>query len=400
MTSIADHLVFLISAPRSGSTMLMRVLHASGVVHVLPEPHIIPPLAHLGFRARVRHAPYDPLQAGRGLRAFVQQSLPKGERDYLEALRACSDRLYDRAWSGAPAGARLLLDKTPANALEPRFLARLYPRARYLVLTRHPAGLFHSYAHSFFDGDFRAAGEHNPVLARYLPRIAWLLRQEKLRLLHVRYEDFLGQPERELARICRFLAIPCAPEALDYGRVPLQRQGPGDPTGVERFQRPEPARAAAWMARMDDEAVRVVAQQLARVPDQDLRDWGTPRGQLWRGLGERRGGAHERRWDRWSAERRLLRWGRKVAGRQPWRGLLRRLRGWRCWGGRDSEMGAERGRLARFLTMERLPWAERKSAATRPVPAAAARSTSAAACAAAASRRPTPPRSASAPTSC
>jgi hypothetical protein len=43
------------------------------------------------------------------------------------------------------------LDKTTANALVLPFLQRLYPDAKYVVLTRHPLAVFSSYANSFFN---------------------------------------------------------------------------------------------------------------------------------------------------------------------------------------------------------------------------------------------------------
>ena len=67
------------------------------------------------------------------------------------------------------------LDKTPANALVLPFLQRLYPDAKYVVLTRHPLAVFSSFANSFFDGDWEGAHAFNPILERYVPAMATFL---------------------------------------------------------------------------------------------------------------------------------------------------------------------------------------------------------------------------------
>jgi hypothetical protein len=66
-------------------------------------------------------------------------------------------------------GKAMFLDKTPAYGLVLPFLAKLYPRARYVVLTRHPLAVLSSYAGSFFEGDYDAAVAFNDILGRYVP---------------------------------------------------------------------------------------------------------------------------------------------------------------------------------------------------------------------------------------
>ena len=64
-----EKLIFLVSAPRSGSTLLMRILNATDTISARSEPHLLPPLAHLGYWRRVDKAPYDQIQAQNAIRA-------------------------------------------------------------------------------------------------------------------------------------------------------------------------------------------------------------------------------------------------------------------------------------------------------------------------------------------
>jgi len=280
-----DRLIFLLSPPRAGSTLLMRVLNATSHIYSRPEPHLVPPLAHLGFWDVVDRAPYDQLQSQQAVRAFVRD-LPGGEEDYWAACRAYLDVLYGRMLEQSEGGERYFLDKTPANALVLPFLARVYPRARYIVLTRHPAAVFCSFANSFFEGDFEAAERFNPVLSRYVPAMADFLRQDAVACLHVGYEDLVANPEAVLEKISGYLEIPFEPEALDYQRKPVEGRGLGDPIGVGQHDRPVTDSVHKWAPELaaDRSKFDAVARQLARVPDEDLATWGHPVGSLWEPL--------------------------------------------------------------------------------------------------------------------
>ena len=177
-------LVFIIGAQRSGTTLLERILSSHSMIKGGTEPHILTPLAHLGLWSKVDKAPYDHIVAALGQQAFVEH-LPNQEEDYWQACRAYCDILYDKYMSGS--GKQVCLDKTPEYATVLPFINKIFPDAKYIVLTRHPVAIFSSFANSFFDGDYRLAQEHEPLLDRYIPPIADFLRQTKIEFLHVCY---------------------------------------------------------------------------------------------------------------------------------------------------------------------------------------------------------------------
>jgi hypothetical protein len=207
--------------------------------------------------------------------------LPGGESDYLEALRAYTDRVY--AGLLEPSGRAHLLDKTPAYALVLDFVAKLYPKARYVVLTRHPIAIWSSYVESFFDGDFEAAHRHNPILERYVPAIARFLRERKVPQHAVRYEDLVRDPETQGQSLCAFLGLPWEPRIVEYGREaaaagPTSR-GLGDPITVARETRPTTKSLAKWAQDLAGNPARIAQAQriLASLLDEDLATWGYTR---------------------------------------------------------------------------------------------------------------------------
>ena len=207
---------FVVGSPRSGSTLLARMIGSHSAVYGRPEPHLLTPLAHLGYFDNVDKAPYDHVLAAESTRQFVED-LPAGEQDYVDALRAYTDLLYERMLSTRP-GKQVFLDKTPAYALVLDFIARIYPDARFVVLTRHPLAVFSSYAESFFDGDYQAAHDYNPITERYVPALAGFLRNSGLPLCHVVSSTLVAHPEAELTRVFNFLSLANEECAMDHCR--------------------------------------------------------------------------------------------------------------------------------------------------------------------------------------
>jgi hypothetical protein len=306
-----DRLLFVIGPPRSGSTLLARMLGAHAEIFAPAEPHLLTPLAHLGFYETVERAPFDPVISQGAIRELVK-TLPNGEGDYLAALRAYSDRLYASLLEAS--GRRLLLDKTPAYALVLDFVAKLYPRARYVVLTRNPLAVWSSYVQSFFDGDHESALRFNPILERYVPAVARFLREAPVAIHRVRYEELVAEPEPQMRALCAFLGLAFEPGMVDYGEAgaPLSTaRGLGDPITVAREKRPTTRSLARWTEELagNPDKVQQAREILARLADEDLAAWGFARGELLAELAAIPGAGPTRRrarLTRHAVERRLL----------------------------------------------------------------------------------------------
>jgi len=304
-----ERLIFLIGAPRSGTTLLARMMGAHSAIYQRAEPHLITPIAHLGFYGSVQKAPYDPVNAAQAIQELVAD-LPRGEEDYLDALRAYTDTLYSRLLATAP-GKRFFLDKTPAYALVLPFLTKLYPKAHYVVLTRHPLAILSSWVESFFDGDYRVALDHNPLLARYVPALARMLREQPVPSVHVRYEELVRDPETHLRRVCDHLGIPFEAEAIAYGERGDAPKGLGDPTGVARHTRPVTSSVSKWAAEIaaTPETLALVSKLVDELDPADLETLGYPRAEIIEQLEAARGAPVSVRREaptRYALERKLL----------------------------------------------------------------------------------------------
>ena len=319
-------LLFLLGAPRSGTTMLERVLSSHSMIRGGPEPHLLTPLAHLGVWANVGKAPYDHIVAALGQKAFVEQ-LPAREADYWAACRAYSQLLYDRYMLGT--NKTVCLDKTPEYATVLPFLCKVWPDAKYVVLTRHPAAVFASFANSFFDGDFEITQAHDPIVERYVPALAAFLRQSKVPFLHVRYEDFVQAPGPLLKQIHEYVGVPYEPETLDYSKAAGSSNGLGDPIGVKQYKEPSTQSLDKWADELAAEPAKFafLKSMLARVDPADLARLGYPAETLWQPVEARLASGTprvraRRKLDRYALERKAIVRGRALVQRSQ---ALRKL---------------------------------------------------------------------------
>lgn len=282
-----ERMIFVIGSPRSGSTMMQRMLGSHKDVYTHPEPHIVTPLAHLGFYANVEKAPFDHINAAEAIKEYVEE-LPLKHCDYFDACAAYLDVLYGRMIEKS--GKNMMLDKTPAYALVLPFLVKVYPNAKFIVLTRHPLAIFTSYANSFFDGDYDAALAFNNILGRYVPAIASFLREKTVPFHHVRYEDVVQHPEQEMAKIFEFLGLPNQKDAVDYGKHNHVVKSYGDPKAGQE-SRPTTKSVSAWAAELasDSHKLALAKQTVAGLVDEDIAQWGYDKSTLFDKVAEASG---------------------------------------------------------------------------------------------------------------
>lgn len=287
---LGEDLILVLSAPRSGSTMLQRILGSHSAVQTHPEPHILTPLAFQGYFCKIERARYNHRVAAQALSEFVD-FLPRKEDDYLDACREYCRVLYGRAREVN--GKSFFLDKTPNYADTILWLIpKLLPNARMVVLTRHPIAQLASTANTFSGGNFHKAYANRDCFSTFIPSIASFLRSEAETCIHVRYEDLVQQPEREIRRLLGFLDLPFERECLTFGNQNHITKSFGDPK-IGLHKAPVDLSVSSWVQdllfRPDRE--RLCRKALSEVGAEDLRTFGYPLPSIWQPLELARGQA-------------------------------------------------------------------------------------------------------------
>ena len=213
--------VFLLSAPRCGSTLLRAMLAGHPRLFAPPELHLLghanmadwhrtlsPRMMHLGLLQALLGLGLDPAAAHAKLDAWVTHAT--STTDVYAQLQTL-------------AGAQRLVDKSPGHALDPRALTHaeaLFDTPRYIILTRHPYAAIESFARlrmaHLFD-----AGTLDPQL---IAEAVWERSYQNLedfaqtvapsRCHRLSFEQLVEDPQRSLTSLCEFLGIAFDPAML------------------------------------------------------------------------------------------------------------------------------------------------------------------------------------------
>lgn len=279
--------VFILSLPRSGSTLLQRLLASHPEVATAPEPWLALPLAYAlrsGSRAEYGH---ETLVTAH--REFVQR-LPGGVARYYAEAGAYLTRLYAAA---GPAGSRYFVDKTPRYHLIADALAQMLPQARFVVLTRHPLAVVASVARTWNHGRLRLGS--NAVDVFDGPgALAQFVQRTDVAVHRVCYEDLATRPVPTLAALGDFLGLAGVAAWASRAHAGLLEGTLGDQLGQARYgTRVEADPAQAWRSFYDSALRRrFAARYLATLGQDTLRalgydaalpPWPTDRDGAWPG---------------------------------------------------------------------------------------------------------------------
>jgi hypothetical protein len=316
-----ERLIFLLSQPRAGSTVLQRVLGSHPDVHTVSEPWLmLHPLYAL--RREGHEAEYNARTAHRALRSFLD-ALPGGEAEYLEAIRLLAGHLYGRALVAS--GRSRFLDKTPRYYLVARELVRIFPGARYVVLLRNPLAVLHSIVRTWIGDNWLRLAEYRADLLEAPAALLEVPRLAGAGAVTVHYEAFVRDPAAEAHRLCQALGLPARPEMVDYGRAALPRWRLGDSQHVHVHARPVETYADAWVGALGEPQLwRVARDYVEALGPELLAALGYPGDEL-RALLDRHRPAPARLWPT-----RSLAWLTADPPPRPagWRRHLVRALGW------------------------------------------------------------------------
>jgi sulfotransferase family protein len=184
--------IFVLSPPRSGSTLLRVLLNSHSQLHAPHEMHI---------RRLTVNLTTDPVHQ-------AMEALGHNQSDIEHILW---DRMLHRELvrSGKP----FIVDKTPSNSFAWKRIATCWPDARFIFLLRHPA----SVVRSWHEGD----PDERPMEEAVRHTLRFMRAVEDARKafdgLTLTYENLTGSPEETLRRVCDFLDVPWEPSMLSYG---------------------------------------------------------------------------------------------------------------------------------------------------------------------------------------
>jgi hypothetical protein len=234
--------IFIFSVPRSGSTLVQRIIAAHEGVATVSEPWLVLPHAYT-FRPRGVNAEYPHPLLVNAIEDFCAE-LPGGREDYRRALRECILGLYEKAIDGE---ARYFLDKSPPYCLVSEEIMSLFPEGKFVFLWRNPLSVVASIIETW--EPWRPTMFRDDLFIG-LPRLVAAYASNRHRAHAVRFEDLVGGDEQRWKLLMDYLEIEFKPETLDrFADVKLNGRM-GDPTGPKRYSSLSPEPEQKWKSTL------------------------------------------------------------------------------------------------------------------------------------------------------
>jgi len=250
-----ENLIYLISPPRAGSTLLQRILAGHADVFATAEPwlmlHPLYALKNCGHAAN-----YNAEWARAALSDFCE-NLESGEDAYVRAVAGMARELYNHALQ--PSGRRCFLDKTPRYYFIAPELLRTFPEAKFVFLLRHPLAVLSSILESWIGDDWPRLDHYACDLIEAPRLLAAALDRFGDRALVLRYEELVRAPEPVVRGLCERLGLTFDPQMLEYGGREKPKGRMGDDVGIQRHSRPVAESCDKWKTALADARRRYFA---------------------------------------------------------------------------------------------------------------------------------------------
>ncbi len=316
--------IFLLSLPRSGSTLLQRLLAAHPHIHTTAEPWLMLPLAQAAGYDNGLSMDYHPELAAMGIEDFsrgipgkmrgLRSRMTEGLGPWLtpnirhpelmkagsigkllarlhcpvdgpdadalkQAINNTMRRIYAAHRTKAGSTADRFLSKTPRYYLISDFLSRVFPESKIILLWRSPLDNLASFYSTWLDKGLPTLAYgidlmHGPSL------MARAVKSLGAQALVVHYDQLLAKPDTELHRLMVFLALP---DGADLLRQFETVQIPGFMGDPKRGNSPglRPPVQDGWKKVFNTPQRRQVAGQwVATLPNEVCQTFGVDRAGL------------------------------------------------------------------------------------------------------------------------
>tara|TARA_R110001583_G_scaffold158168_1_gene310092 strand:- start:2177 stop:5929 length:3753 start_codon:yes stop_codon:yes gene_type:complete len=266
--------IFLISMPRSGSTLLQKILDRSDDIATGGEPWLMLPLLSM-YDDELITAKY-----GQELNIMARDEFQDdiGDKNItLNAQKTYANSVYSTALKKS--NKRYFLDKTPRYIYIAEKLEKIYPNAKFVILLRNPAAVISSYVHTWLGGSFDRllTDEHFKYdFSNGFKKLGKFTNSNSKNRIIVRYENLVKNPEEEAEKIFKYLQLPFDKSFLNYNTdKKIKKYTFGDPGTVYSKERPDSSNSDKWLSQVKTrKEAKQLLGALELIPNSTFNDLG------------------------------------------------------------------------------------------------------------------------------
>lgn len=239
--------IFIFSLPRSGSTLLQRLLINHSKISSTSEPWILLPLLNLDNLSFNGNSLYNDNFSSRAVNEFFEK-LPNKKKSYYKYLNSLISSLY---FDLSDSNSNYFIDKTPRYYYIINQINIIFPDAKFIFLTRHPLGIINSVMKTWFYGSFPKTMDHYSDINQGFHLLYEGFETFKEKSIHVSYENLVSNSSFELKRIFDYLNI----EELNSDSIYLGSNqlsgGFGDKTGKKKYNNIDSKSIDDWNSKFN-----------------------------------------------------------------------------------------------------------------------------------------------------
>lgn len=233
--------VFVVSLPRSGSTLLQRFLDGADGVSTCAEPWFLLPLVMMDHPSHIVGV-YHQRIAARAIEE-LKDRLSRQSETWDRAVREMALTIYSDLASD---DAHTFIDKTPRYYLIWERLLEIFPDATIVVLVRDPRAVMQSMINSWGGGKWNLF-RFSMDLEVGFDALGAMWLSNHPRVIGLKYEDFVTSPRDAGLHLLKGLSLSGdLDEMLHHAGQTVFEGSLGDQTGIRKYDSIDSRSMANW----------------------------------------------------------------------------------------------------------------------------------------------------------
>jgi len=221
--------LFIFSLPRTGSTLLQRILASHKKISTVSEPWILLPYVYT-LKYNGITAEYDYKLSVQAIKEFCKE-LPNGSVDYLNEIKKFVLMLYSKVSKN---GTTYFLDKTPRYHLIVDDIIKLFPEGKFIFLWRIPFAVVASIIETWMDNKWNLH-YYKIDLYKGFQNLFDALQNYREKSFSLQFEQLITNPDEMLEQIFDYLELSFNKDNLNnFSEIQLKGRL-GDSLGIRKY---------------------------------------------------------------------------------------------------------------------------------------------------------------------
>lgn len=204
-----EGLIFFVSQPRSGSTLIQKIITNNKHVQSSSEPWLLLPFVGI-IKPELVHALYNQNYAYNAINEFSNRV----GADIMAEMKGLIIRLYNKYFTDDDC--TYFLDKTPRYYEILPEIFELFPKAKFIILKRNPIDVLKSMVRSWNLDTFEKLSVVSRDIIVAPKRIHEFIKghSQSDNVWGIKYEDFIQNPIKQATEIFEWLNISVNPDDI------------------------------------------------------------------------------------------------------------------------------------------------------------------------------------------